>query len=92
MTATRIRETADGVLYRLSEPVEYEYCDFGGVFKTKYVEVWYDDSMWGETCVHASDEQGRTDMATYMLHGSPNRTDPDAMIEAMGYTVIREEL
>lgn len=90
MTATRIRETADGVLYRLSEAVEYwrVYYDMG---KTVYVVVRRWRGVWDETHAVPSDELGEIDREAYLLRDN-SIVDPDAMIEAMGYTVLQEEL
>lgn len=87
MTATRIRETADGVLYRLSELVGY------GNWKCTHIVIVKQERHPVSgicTVVLASTESGwwyPEDVAASEV----GATDPDAMIEAMGYTVINGE-
>lgn len=90
MTATRIRETADGILYRLSEAVEYTaWSQTTGEFIDRESDhvVIHGNDIRARVC--AVDDRGVMWYAPIKV--SLSITDPDAMIEKMGYTVIRED-
>lgn len=97
MTATRIRETADGVLYRLSK--RHVFKDALGVEGrrrwTLYVLAVDERCPKGHyICCrfHVYPANRHGEMTGFdVLLGSNDITDPDAMIEAMGYTALQEE-
>ena len=90
MTATRIRETPDGVLYRLSDPVAFTTWGVTHFRASTDHVLIGPGAANGWTSVYASAPSGRWDESDVVVT-EPGTIDPDAMIEEMGYTVINGE-
>lgn len=90
MTATRIRETTDGALYRLSEPVEYGYREGDQRDEADYALVQLGITEYG-SAVRPADEDGNAIDEAGWLWSFIGKHDPDIVIEQLGYEVITQE-
>lgn len=88
MTATKIRETKDGTLYKLSEPMEHGFIEGDCRAETGYVLIEYRTTGIDNTIVWPAEEDGsQIDEATsptwtlrHVTHGE--------ILEELGYEIV----